>query len=94
MAVIQRAAAPGSVLFLIEPEARSANPFGAFVNRNHFAAWLLLIAAPVCGYFIARLRIHPTCRGGTGAQSIGQFMRSGARVHGACRDSCRSACCC
>ena len=59
MAVIQRAVAPRSVLFVIEPEARSANPFGAFVNRNHFAAWLLLVAAPVCGYCIARLRIHP-----------------------------------
>jgi O-antigen ligase len=75
MAVIQRAAAPGSVLFLIDPEARSANPFGAFVNRNHFAAWLLLIAAPVCGYCIARLRIHPMSRRHW-RQSIGQIMRS------------------
>ena len=75
MAVIQRAVAPGTVLFLIEPEARSANPFGAFVNRNHFAAWLLLIAAPVCGYCIARLRIHPTSRRHW-RQSIGQLMRS------------------
>ena len=38
MALIQRAVAPRTVLFLIEPEARSASPFGAFVNRNHFAA--------------------------------------------------------
>ena len=30
------------------------------MNRNHFAAWLLLMAAPVIGYCIARLRIHPT----------------------------------
>ena len=65
------------MLFLIEPEARSANPFGAFVNRNHFAAWLLLVAAPVCGYCIARLRIHPTSRRHW-RQSIGQIMSSGA----------------
>ena len=77
MAVIQRAAAPGTVLFVVEPEARSANPFGAFVNRNHFAAWLLLIAAPVVGYCIARLRIHPTSRRHW-RQSIGQIMQSGA----------------
>ncbi len=64
------------MLFLIEPEARSANPFGAFVNRNHFAAWLLLVAAPVSGYCIARLRIHPTSRGHW-RQSIGQIMSSG-----------------
>lgn len=76
MAVVQRAVAPRSVLFLIEPEARSANPFGAFVNRNHFAAWLLLAAAPVCGYCIARLHIHPT-HGGL-RQSIGQVVSSGA----------------
>jgi O-antigen ligase len=75
MAVIQRTVAPGTVLFVIAPEARSANPFGAFVNRNHFAAWLLLIAAPVCGYCIARLRIHPTSRRHW-RQSIGQVMRS------------------
>ena len=59
-ALIQRAVAPGTVLFTLEPEARSANPFGAFVNRNHFAAWLLLASGPVTGYFIARLKTHPS----------------------------------
>lgn len=77
MALIQRAVAPRTVLFLLEPDARSANPFGAFVNRNHFAAWLLLVAAPVAGYGIARLRIHPTSRGHW-RQSIGQILSSGA----------------
>jgi O-antigen ligase len=77
MAVIQRAVAPRTVLFLLEPESRSANPFGAFVNRNHFAAWMLLVAAPVAGYGIARLRIHPTSRGHW-RQSIGQILSSGA----------------
>ncbi len=75
-AIIQRAVAPRTVLFVIEPEARSANPFGAFVNRNHFAAWLLLVAAPVCGYCIARLRIHPMVRG-RWRQTIGQVASSG-----------------
>ena len=76
MALIQRAVAPRTVLFLIEPEARSASPFGAFVNRNHFAAWLLLVAAPVIGYCIARLRIHPTSRGHW-RQTVAQIMTSG-----------------
>ena len=76
-ALLQRAMAPHSILFVLEPEARSANPFGAFVNRNHFAAWLLLIAAPVTGYTIARMHIHPTSRG-RWRQSIGQVMSSGA----------------
>lgn len=75
-AVVQRAVAPRTVLFWIEPEARSASPFGAFVNRNHFAAWLLLVAAPVCGYCIARLRTQAAPRRHW-RQSIGQVMRSG-----------------
>ena len=65
------------MLFLIEPEARSASPFGAFVNRNHFAAWLLMVAAPVVGYSIARMHIHPARRG-RWRESIGQIMSSGA----------------
>jgi O-antigen ligase len=77
MAAVQRAVAPRSVLFVLEPEARSASPFGAFVNRNHFAAWLLLIAAPVCGYWIARMRIHPAS-GRHWRQSVGEIMSSGA----------------
>ena len=50
---------PRLVLGVLEPEARSANPFGAFVNRNHFAAWLLMMAAPVGGYLIAHVNMHP-----------------------------------
>ena len=75
MALIQRVIAPRTVLFVLEPDARSANPFGAFVNRNHFAAWLLLAAAPVCGYCIARLHIHQPH--GPLRRSIGQLMSSG-----------------
>lgn len=81
MAVIQKAIAPRSVLFLVEPLARSASPFGAFVNRNHFAAWLLMVAAPVVGYSIARMRIHPA-RHGRWRESIGHVMSSGAILTG------------
>jgi O-antigen ligase len=59
----------------VEPEARSANPFGAFINRNHFAAWMLLAAGPAAGYFIARLHTHPSQRGFR--ESIGRVMSSG-----------------
>ncbi len=79
MAVIQKAVAPRSVLFLVEPAARSASPFGAFVNRNHFAAWLLMVAAPVVGYSIARMHIHPARRG-QWRESIGHVMSSGATL--------------
>ena len=75
MAVIQRAVAPRTVLFFVEPEARSAHPFGAFVNRNHFAAWLLLVAAPVSGYCIARIHMRPARA--HWRQSLSQVMSSG-----------------
>ena len=75
LAIVQRAIAPRTVMFMMEPEVRSANPIGAFVNRNHFAGWLLLSCGPVAGYFIARLRTHPS-RGHFRA-SIGQIMSSG-----------------
>ena len=58
LALVQKAISPRLLLFVAEPVARSTNPFGAFTNRNHMAAWLLLIAAPLTGYLIARLRIH------------------------------------
>jgi O-antigen ligase len=58
LALIQKAIAPRLLLFTVEPIARSTNPFGAFTNRNHMAAWLLLIAAPLLGYLVARMRIH------------------------------------
>ncbi|HWI19751.1 MAG TPA: O-antigen ligase family protein, partial [Vicinamibacterales bacterium] len=55
----------------------TASPFGAFINRNHFAAWMLMVAAPVAGYCIARMRTHPTRRG-RWRESIGQVLSSGA----------------
>jgi len=76
-AVIQKAGTPKLLLFSVQPEARSTNPFGAFTNRNHFAAWLMLMATPIIGYLIARLRMHPShdhrLRG-----VIRHFMASGA----------------
>ena len=75
-AILQKAVSPRSVLFILEPETRSANPFGAFVNRNHFAGWLLMVAAPVAGYLVARSKIRPIRRG-RWRESIGQVMSSG-----------------
>ena len=77
LALVQKAIAPKLLLFMIEPEARSANPFGAFVNRNHFggvaaadrgAAGRLLIAASA----------HPPVSAARLAESIRQFLVSGA----------------
>lgn len=79
LALVQKATAPRLLLFSVEPEARSTNPFGAFTNRNHMAAWLLLIAAPLVGYVIARLRTHPDYRAKF-LVSFRQFLVSGAAL--------------
>ena len=64
---------------MVQPESRSANPFGAFVNRNHFAGWLLMIVGPVGGYLIAHLRTHPAYRQQF-RLGLKQFLISGAMV--------------
>jgi O-antigen ligase len=77
LAIVQRAATPRHLMFVLAPEARSAYPFGAFVNRNDFGAWLMLVTAPVVGYLIARLRIHPAYRSGRWRDWIKHFFSSG-----------------
>jgi len=57
-ALAQKGIAPKLLIFGVQPEARSTNPFGAFTNRNHFAAWLLLITVTSVGYLIAELQTH------------------------------------
>jgi O-antigen ligase len=40
------------------PQAVGARPFGPFVNRNHFAGWMLVAAPIAAGYLLAHLRTH------------------------------------
>lgn len=64
-AVIQRSLAPTLILGWFPAEAAGARPFGAFVNRNHFAAWLLLALPLTSGYLVAHIR-HRFRNGYTG----------------------------
>jgi O-antigen ligase len=41
-AIVQRAVDPERIYALWLPEDAGARPFGPFVNRNHFATWLLM----------------------------------------------------
>lgn len=63
-AITLRVLSPRLVLGLQPTSTPSASPFGAFVNRNHFAGWLLMIALPVAGYLIAHLQVHSGYRRG------------------------------
>lgn len=77
LALVQKVLTPTMVLGILQPEVRSANPLGAFINRNHFAAWLLLVTTVACGYLIAHLRIHPAYQQ-RWRTSLRQFLSSGA----------------
>ena len=78
-AFVLRTAFPGLLMGVVRPETRSANPMGAFLNRNHFAAWMLMAAATVAGYLVAHIHIHPGYRGRR-ATAIKQFLISGAMM--------------
>lgn len=41
------------------------NPFGPFVNRNHFAGWMLMALPPVIGYALAELELAARPRNGS-----------------------------
>jgi O-antigen ligase len=50
-----RLAAPELIYGVWRPEAAGAKPLGPFVNRNHFAGWLVLVLPVAAGYFVAQL---------------------------------------
>jgi O-antigen ligase len=54
-AIVQRAITPGLIYGFWQPRDAGAMPFGPVVNRNHFAAWLLMASAVTAGYLIARV---------------------------------------
>jgi O-antigen ligase len=57
-ALIQRAASPDLIYGVFETGIAGARPFGPFVNRNHFAGWLLLAMPIATAYLVAHVRIH------------------------------------
>jgi O-antigen ligase len=83
VAIVQKAIRPGLLMGLVMPGPRNANPIGPFLNRNHFAAWLLMTVAVSIGYLIAHLQIHPAYRQRL-RQAIRHFLASGAMLSGIC----------
>ena len=57
LGLAQAASGSGAVYWWWEPFGEGAEPFGTFINRNHFATWVIM-ATPACfGYAIARLYV-------------------------------------
>jgi len=52
-AVVQRAVAPELIYGIWPPADAGARPFGPFVNRNHFATWLLMAVPLTAGALVA-----------------------------------------
>jgi len=63
--LIQRASAPSLLLWTWRPGDPGAQPYGPFVNRNHFATWLLLAGSLTAGYLVAHVYSHMTERTGS-----------------------------
>jgi O-antigen ligase len=57
-AIVQRALSPNLIYGLWVPQDADARPFGPFVNRNHFAAWVVMAIPLVAGYVAAALHAH------------------------------------
>ena len=53
---VQRATAPGLLLWTWTPNDPESQPFGPFVNRNHLATWLLMGASLTAGYLVSHTR--------------------------------------
>jgi hypothetical protein len=59
IALAQDATARGLMYWRWKPLDEGPDPFGPFVNRNHFATWALM-AVPLCiGYLAAHASAHP-----------------------------------
>lgn len=55
-ALVQRTLTPQMIYGFWPPYTPAAQPFGPFFNRNHFAAWLMMVIPLVAGYLAARVR--------------------------------------
>jgi O-antigen ligase len=76
VAFVQRVETPHLIYGFWAPVTRTAvpTPYGPFVNRNDFAAWLVLAAPLVAGYAVTRLEAR--WRGRTGVSLFGALESS------------------
>jgi O-antigen ligase len=54
----QRVTSPTLLLWTWTPIDPGAQPYGPFVNRDHFATWLLMASAVTLGYVATHVRSH------------------------------------
>ena len=63
IAIAQDATGGGLMYWRWKPTFERTDPFGPFVNRNHYATWAI-VAVPLCiGYLMAHSTAHPRNNG-------------------------------
>ncbi|HET7694630.1 MAG TPA: O-antigen ligase family protein [Vicinamibacterales bacterium] len=60
----QEATGGGLMYWRWRPIEEGADPFGPFVNRNHFGTWVVLAVPLVLGYLAAHAAVHHRASGG------------------------------
>ena len=58
VALAHRATSPRTLMWQWRAPDPGSQPFGPFVNPNHFAAWLVMASALTAGYLVAHRRTH------------------------------------
>ena len=58
-AIVQQTESPALLYGIWKPQDAGARPYGPFVNRNHFATWMIMAAPLVFGYLLARAPTRP-----------------------------------
>ena len=71
-AIIQRVESKELLYGIWKPMDEGARPYGPFVNRNHFATWVVMACPLVFGYLLARA---PAARAQTYAVRIARAIR-------------------
>lgn len=60
--IVQKGTFNGRIYWVWSPIEIAANAFGPFVNRNHFAGWMLMAASLTAGYVCSLIQPHANRR--------------------------------
>ena len=76
--IVQRGTFNGKLYWVWTPINTAGNAFGSFVNRNHFAGWMLMAAALTAGYVCSLMVEHGPRRHLSWRQRIASMSSSDA----------------
>jgi O-antigen ligase len=80
VALLQHVTAPETLFWVWRPFDPGARPYGPFINRNHFATWLVLAIALTAGVLAVRVQVRIGAKRFSGARGIAIALLSGELV--------------